>query len=653
MDSFDPLDRQGVDPEFLAKVKRREISNILKSYTGWYDPLSELIQNALDAVEQRKRSLTPGDDYIPRLWIEVNLKENRVSVTDNGIGFTEESFHSFMAPNVSFKKGPTRGNKGVGATYLAYGFNFIQVGTKHAGFEAVGEMVGGHDWVEDATGTVLRPMVKPSQCIHSAFGRVDQGATFTVKFGGEGVRPKDLDWVLATTAEQWDAILRIKTPLGIINREDVSVPTYSLDVVNNNGAVAHFDDRKCRYVYPHEVITSCKSLTSVLDVRNDLMAADKPTEPLPPAFRGLNGMYEWWSTEDLVQNRLHASLGPSEQDLVRRYRVCCYGFFCYSTTVWDQYSDRTLSLRKGQRVLKGGIQLATNSMPQGDLLTINLKKSIGYQNTTHVIVHFSNAEPDLGRKGFQPELNDLAQKLSIAAVKDFTNWRRLLKSDDGSLAEIERRRDAYDWRVEQDAYEKSHPLVISRKDVFLPMMQPSMTCIPQVEQDVVALFSQLLAGGVIRGIRLMASSQRNQYDGIYRQIVNKPFSNHEFHIDSNPLGIQTSWLTKEVESEPLVLEYKYTFQSLVEDIEKEEKDEKQINLVVAWTMGETAAMKYDVLSTLFLPNMQHRSFHGQTHKISSNGVHVFDAIILDELIDYINDPEGVQQHQEETYEHLY
>jgi hypothetical protein len=279
-------------------------------------------------------------------------------------------------------------------------------------------------------------------------------------------------------------------------------------------------------------------------------------------------------------------------------------------------------------------------MPQGDLLTINLKKNIGYQNTTHIVVHFSDADPDLGRKGFQPELNDLAQKLSTAAVKDFTGWRHLLKSDDGSPAEIERRRDAYDWRVEQDAYEKNHPLVISRKDAFLPMMQPSMTCIPQVEQDVVALFNQLLAGGVIRGIRLMASSQRNQYDGIYRQIISRPFPNHEFNIDSNPLGIQSSWLIKEIESEPLILEYKYTFQSLVEDIDKQEKDEKQINLVVAWTMGDTATMKYDVLSTLFLPNMQHRSFHGQTHEISSKGIHVFDAIILDELIDYINDPGG-------------
>ena len=93
------------------------------SYTGWYDLLSELIQNALDAIDHRKRR---ESDYSPKLWIKIDLQTNSISVTDNGIGFSREHFQYFLAPMVSFKSKTDRGQKGVGATYLAYGFNFFR-----------------------------------------------------------------------------------------------------------------------------------------------------------------------------------------------------------------------------------------------------------------------------------------------------------------------------------------------------------------------------------------------------------------------------------------------------------------------------------------------------------------------------------------------
>ena len=76
------------------------------------------------------------------------------------------------------------------------------------------------------------------------------------------------------------------------------------------------------------------------------------------------------------------------KELAEKYQACFYGFFGYSTDIWDTYNDSVLKLRKGSRILKGGIQVATNCMPQGDLLIIPLTRNIGYQNVTHVVVHF-------------------------------------------------------------------------------------------------------------------------------------------------------------------------------------------------------------------------------------------------------------------------
>ena len=49
LDGFDPLSSTIVSPEyskqFLEEATKREISNILKSYTGFYDLFSEAIHS--------------------------------------------------------------------------------------------------------------------------------------------------------------------------------------------------------------------------------------------------------------------------------------------------------------------------------------------------------------------------------------------------------------------------------------------------------------------------------------------------------------------------------------------------------------------------------------------------------------------------------
>ena len=50
---WDPLESNIADQELLSSSKKREIKTLLKSYVGTYDPMSELIQNALDALARR------------------------------------------------------------------------------------------------------------------------------------------------------------------------------------------------------------------------------------------------------------------------------------------------------------------------------------------------------------------------------------------------------------------------------------------------------------------------------------------------------------------------------------------------------------------------------------------------------------------------
>ena len=645
--SWDPLLSDGyADAEIIAASRKREIKNILKSYVGMYDSFSELIQNAMDAVDRRSIE-EANSEYRKKLWLTVDLSENSFSITDNGIGFNEKEFRAFLAPNISFKDGgKTRGNKGVGATYIGYGFDYLQFGTKRNGQVFSGELTGGREWVEDYKGIVTRPVVNKTEVSDSAFSSISRGSTFKVKFGGTETRPKDLSWYSATTPEQWLFLLLIKTPLGTVDySESESLPmTFDLRVITKSSKESALVDQEARYIYPHTKIKASINLKEIIDLKQKFISKGK--DPVtPPKYLNSNGIYEFFSTDELIDLR---TTDANYCQLVREYEIEAYGYFTYSTAVWDQFNDSLAKLRKGYRVLKGGLQLANNRMIQGELIAIPLTSNIGYQNQCHIIVHFKDADPDLGRKGFQPELKEVAEKIAVYVVNRFKKWKELLKSDSGVKPDIVKEGEIYEWLKAQERHEKEHPLTLTNEAFFLPANEISITSEPQSEQDVIVLFSQLIAGGVIRGIRLLSTSQVKQYDGVYKFVVKKPFSHHEFDKNNNPLGVQELHFKAEHVGPPKILEYKYNLDALIRDFENGYKKEKDIHLAVTWELGNEWQKSYTTTSFLDLDNLHQRDFHGLTHVLASGNTRLY-VIVLKELIDYLNAVDEVQDYQRNTY----
>lgn len=649
---WDPIESAQAEADLLTAAHKKVINNILKSYVGVYDPFCELIQNAMDAVDTRERELDE-QDYIKKIWISINLKDNIVSVTDNGIGFKENEFRTFLCPNISFKdEEKNRGNKGVGSTYLAYGFNHIQLGTKTSDYNFCGELKYGRKWVDDHKGIVTRPYVTKAALSHAAFNDIDRGSTFSIYFGGENTRPKDLNWIGANNAHQWLTILSIKTPLGQLNLDnnDRKPILFDIEVIDRNGKSTNISDCKAQYIYPHEVIKASIAIGDIIDYQQKLIDKQKDPSKLPGKYTNLNGVYFELSTDEI---RAHFT-NREDSELINMYKIAAYGYFCYTVKIWDGYNDKIAGLRKGMRILKGGLQLATNAMPQGELYTIPLTSNIGYQNQAHVIVHFVNADPDLGRKGFQPELQKLAEDISVYIVNNLKKWRWVLRKDTGGIPPIQDESVIYEWVKELEKHEEDNPMIINNNNFFLPLREISITSIPLSEQDVIVLFNQLVAGGVIRGIKLMATHSRKKYDGIFRYFVNYPLENHLFDKSNNPLGVEELHHHKDFLSRPYVMEYKYNVDDLIYEFENGEKNEQDIDLIVAWDIGNEWKKRYQITSLLELDNIQAREFHGQTHICldGNTGEKRFYAIILSELIDYLNDVDGVQSVQKSLYENV-
>lgn len=182
--NFDPLDaKQNQNSIAALHSIRREIQNILDSYFNWFDPFSEIIQNALDAVDLRRK--LGENTYKPQIRIKIDVKNNLLSVCENGIGLGEEQFKQFLAPSFSFKGKNSRGHKGVGATYLAYGFNYIQVATKHPEFTGVGVMENARQWLSKAISLEEKnpKMIADNNLpMNDLFQNINRGTCVTVRF---------------------------------------------------------------------------------------------------------------------------------------------------------------------------------------------------------------------------------------------------------------------------------------------------------------------------------------------------------------------------------------------------------------------------------------------------------------------------------------
>jgi hypothetical protein len=131
-------------------------------------------------------------------------------------------------------------------------------------------------------------------------------------------------------------------------------------------------------------------------------------------------------------------------------------------------------------------------MIQGDLTTIPLTSAAGYQANSFIIVHFTDGNPDIGRKVFQPELKELADVLSRRVVSEIRKYQALLKPDTGA-ANANLSKELEEWKDTQKEWAKSNPLRLT-----LDQREITFLSLPREEQDVIALYHQLVGMGVIK-----------------------------------------------------------------------------------------------------------------------------------------------------------
>jgi hypothetical protein len=528
----------------------------------------------------------------------------------------------------------------------------MQIATKCGDDFATGKMLDARKWLNDPN-PAGNPEVHPDkESTHdSRFSTLPHGTSITIIFD-QTTHPKDLSWSKANTAATWHKILSVKTGLGAFTQN--TAIAVQIDVIDKEGGSTSFSKKGIEYLWPHEIAAKAAAFTDLLKTSKDLFNKKGPGFTMPSSLTNLDLIYDIFDSSALSEL---ISFEEADNEILSKHKPTLYFAYAYSTKLWASFNE-SLGIRTTTKLLTGGIQIAANNMPQGEVIQIPLTKNIGVQNQVHIYIHFEDCSADLGRKGFQSEIVEFAKETSKKLVYGpLTKFRRYLKPSTGAAPDLKREDEVDTWKEQMVQYEQSNPLIIQSDSFFLPTKTISLTSTPTREQDVIALFNQLLAAGIIRGIRIMATNERLTYDSLYRVVIEEPRLHHIFNRVNNPLGISNSTLsgfeTLPFKSKhPKILEYKFSLDGLIEDLDTGVKNAKDIDLVVVWETGKQFEENYKIASLMDENNLDLRQYHGVTHVMTNlnTGAREMDLIVLSELIQYLNDPVGVQQSQRAKYE---
>jgi hypothetical protein len=637
LDGFDPLgERLGEsaqDRPLFEEATKRIVSNILKSYTSYFDVFSELIQNSLDAIDMRVRK---GDHRQGIISVKINIPSHTITVVDNGVGMDERELKYCFRPSVSFKsRRESRGHKGVGATFLAYGFAGITVATKKNSYAVAVTLSGGKEWADELGETHLRPKLSATQFDVPELATEPSGTSVTVNVG-PGNRP-DLTWWSATSAAQWLELLKLRTPLGGVYLAGQAPPKtwVRVTVVDPASETTSVESRSVDYLWPHEIGGSIlPKVKTVKEVQDHILRCEGDSARIAAEFRNLSALWDIWSEDDLLSesNSLWAkTFDENDARLIRIHKACVYGCFVSTAKSWTQYQTDILKIRRSPLLLRGGMQIASDFMVQGDLSVIPLTSTIGYQANTHVVIHFTDGNPDMGRKVFQPELKALSEKIARQSVNVFKKYIYLMREDSGAPS-IQDSTELFNWRLQQLEYAKQNPF-----DFSLAGKSLSYCTIPRSEQDVIALFHEMVSLGMFIGYIFISTSQWDRYDSCFRTTYGGK-SEYAYSRSDNPLGVGPANIGVK-ESMPSVLEYKFNLDGLIADFEKEVKFDTEIQLVVCWEIGKDYEEKYRVSSLLLGEEGSSRQYFGSTHALFHERQKRLEIIALKDLIEWHRNPD--------------
>jgi hypothetical protein len=639
--SLQPLSAHLPNAEHIAAHARNTVKNVLDSYTGRFDLLAESIQNSMDALEKRWSSSKSFDAELPRIAIRLNADAEEITVTDNGVGIMSDDLLSALVPHMSpksFDPEPTRGHKGVGTTFLAYGHPTFEIRTKTINTDEIAyKIVGGNTWVKATT--LSTPPAFERVASRNELDDVSSGTVVRVGVGEE-TRFGRLKSAQYNKLATWALVLRTFTAVGTLtigqplHKRAAWLQNLRVELSLEGVAGAGTQTVELGFQLPHLDATSKMSLQQLgagsvaPNKRFDLLYAEYDNDALELVLSA--------QLQELAD-----SAAPEDQAILnafREYETSVYASWSFKNTWYeDLYRARIGEEAKRYQYnnVRSGLLVTSVGMPIGEVNDhpyLTMKPE--YKRRLFVIVGFNDRySPDLGRKTIPSADRLLLQWLETQLQNLFLKHiSRLIKSND----EAPHNAGSYSEAKEQlhSQVELLRTRSESRKKLGVNL---GIDRGPLFEAELVAVFTSLVATDQLPGYRLIAiPGSATRYDALFDYVA------PSFEPDNSenvPLGISDTKSTKNGFSRRgKWLEFKLRLEDLVDEFEAEDGSASKkyfdlLDLAVVWAVPEGDAVGDFELSKFDESSWHERTFYGSTHVMSKHsGEHRVEIICVNDLL---------------------
>lgn len=577
------MDVFGIDDVELVdrtEVARRNLKNLLTSYADEADVFTESLQNAVDAITSAKSEGMYRDGELPRITVVLGRpidRQHYIYVADNGVGMSSEVAKRITVPGFSHgkAKGKSVGYKGVGASYFFAATNKAAIRSVSLDGELTEYTVyNSHNWIRNEG--ERRPEIKPIFDIPKSIAALvdTKRGTETYFQFHDSMRPATLNNIVVigggaeSELKNWMSFLCAKTPIGsVLDRSDLNAEIVICldrgdgDVIQQKwrSGTYSFDNRTTGYPFPHLVLNTAKNTSEIdkTEVHRKHIHAGKHA-----------AVYKVWSADAIIQDT--ASLEQDEISKLQEHLDGVYGYFCYSTDVL-----KVINSRLGSRasLIRHGIRIASDGVAQGRNVDLSLTSSQGLDRQTHIVLMFRNLELDTGRKISADEvIGSAISKLGRRVVDVMKDYRWAMKKKDRPDVQS----DLAAWRRDVDVRHQTAltPLVFPNGSKSPLLVDPSN------EQEVIALFSALVTADKIRSIDIAAISGFERYDCL----ANVSDLGDKIRDPEDPLAVRVHNATPT--GEKLVIEFKYSFDELLQDFSEKKKNPAEIDVLVCWSVPQ-------------------------------------------------------------------
>ncbi|BEP13278.1 hypothetical protein acdb102_15890 [Acidothermaceae bacterium B102] len=641
-DTLQPLSAQLASPQAISAHAKNTVRNVLDSYTGRFDVLAEAVQNSMDALEKRWGSVKEFGDETPKLVVHLNATNDEIIVRDNGVGIESSKLLEALVPHLSPKwlePGATRGHKGVGTTFLAYGHKFFEISTKVDGADPVAYALhGGLAWVSDPTATDLPEFKRVA--VDDELQSWPSGTCVRVQVGEE-TRFGRIAGQQYNTLKTWSLVLRTFTAVGTVA---IGLPPHkrpewlqALQVDVRLSGVSGSGTRKVEptFQFPHLDTGSKISLQQLAsgqtnpNSRYEMLYLELDNAALEQMLAG--------PIQELVD-----SPQPENQEilnLLRLYDTSVYVSWAHKNT-WYEDLYRTRLGQEARRYqynnVRSGLLVASVGMPigeTGDHPYVTMKPE--FKRRMFVVASFNeNYSPDLGRKTIPSRDRALLDWLERQLQGQFLRWTsRLIKENDDSPHNAGSFSQAREQLAELAVDLRSRHEKRQILGIFAGFDRA-----PAYESELVGQFISLITAGYLQGYTLLAvPGSATRFDGLFDFTTSNVAVEDEG--DLVPLGIATSAMSAGAMSRKgKWLEFKLRLEDLVDDFAADEGSPSKkffelLDLAVVWAVPLSDAIGDYDLARFDESNWQKRNFYGSTHRLTTNNSqHAVEIVALQDLI---------------------